>query len=148
MKKLHNFSQNGTVGLFHYSLNYLGNEVVLDVNKFGKNYFTQREKKFASKQRLFFYLNPMEKELYFRRSSLYFANVAYSEIYDVTIDSCGILKKWSKINFNHLFSMVEDLGYKGIYTNGRGFHAVEWFEPIHVKKIQEETFLENLLYKV
>lgn len=144
---LEKYVHNGVVMLFHYT-NYLGGETeVLDPEIALQNMqiYSKREYATSNVPRLFFYLDPSEKEHFVSAKNLYVAKVSPDVIYDFTLDPDLIVRKWkggnAPGNYNMLFNSVKEAGYKGAaYSLSRD--VVVYFEPLEVRRIDSSQFLK------
>lgn len=151
IESLSDYNDNGTITLYHYT-DIDQDELVLDVNKFGENFWTKRDKAVSSTPKLFFYLDPEDKERFFNRgSTLYTVDVSASEIYNVLKDPLELKKEVRNKNngvmdIDNLITKIKTAGYKGMYYRPNR-ELVTWFENITVQKVSdevEEVYIENL----
>jgi len=143
---LHPFSNKGKVTLYHY-LNWLGQppaKIILDPKLFGKNSYTANDVNASSTPKIFFYLNPDEKERYFNKRPLYTTTVNANEIYDLLDDPFGFKKELREKNNGVLAvgQLVKKVkanrkpGFKGYYSKPDR-HVVGWFYPIEVSLLHD-----------
>jgi hypothetical protein len=135
---IQDFTKKGKIRLFHYSSTY-AKFLDLDPKRFGQSSYTQTEKKVLPTPRIFFYLDITEREPFFKGANLYYVDVPIRSIYDVNIDHLGLKGR----DIGLMVSNIRKAGYTGIYTIGRGFKCVEWFEPITVKLTTEKQQLKS-----
>ena len=148
IEALTDYSEDGIVTLYHYS-NIDKPSVVLDVNRFGENSWTKRDKAVSATPKLFFYLDPSQKERFFNSGKvLYSTDVSDSEIYNILKDPLGIKEAVREanqgvLNMDDLINRVVDSGHKGMYYKPKR-DLVVWFENIEVFRImEEETTTKN-----
>lgn len=137
LEDIEDYAQGGMVKLYHFTsrLRHLPSKVLHPGQS--ANYYSRREMSAASTPRLFFYVDPKQKESFFGQSNeMYTVTVPVSDIYHIPNDPEGIVKEWRSSqeyyqDFDLLMKAIKDAGYKGQYTK-RGFDCVEWFYPIEV----------------
>lgn len=150
------------VTLYHYAKSQ-EETLKLDPNRFGENSYTKRDKLMSDVPRVFFYLNPREKESFFKAEhSLYSVEVPREQIYNVIKDPLGLKKKhfekrpdWDALlqelsgygweNSKKMTKVREPL-FKGMYYKP-DFEVVIWFDYITVRKVDQEvrSSLENAI---
>lgn len=127
-----------TITLYHYSTKD-DDRLVLDPKKFGKNSWSRREKRSSATPKIFFYLDPEDKERFFSEETpLYSVEVPKSQVYDITVDPKGMIKKTKEqnqdvLNIDMLIENLKDAGFKGMYYQLK-FDVVTWFYPITVER--------------
>lgn len=124
---------DGTVTLYRYSKRDHGDSYLIDPNQTAgqTNSYSRNDYRVSNKPRTFFYLDIDEKEDVVG-NYLYVAHFPADEIYNLLIDPLGLKKQAAHYNtydFDKLFSLVEDAGFKGVYYKP-GFHVVNLFVPV------------------
>lgn len=139
VESLSQFDQSGKVTLYHYSRED-SEQLILDPQKFGKHAFTRQERKTSTYPRIFFYLDPTDKERFFRSDvwNLYVAEVKRKELYDLTTDNENLIPQIEEqndgvLNYDRLFKTI-DKNYNGVYYTVKNRDIVTWFNPISVNK--------------
>jgi hypothetical protein len=143
-KGLQDYVRGGMVHLFHYTP-HRQPEVELKPEMFGKNPWTRSERKAATMQRVYFYVDLRDKEQFFSGNTLYQAVVPASQIYDLANDPEELIARIRSNGFfdiDTLLGEVKKEGYKGVYYNN-GMHLVAWFNPITVTRVEEDDVLQN-----
>ena len=150
---------DGTVDLYHYS-KVDHDAVTLDPEYFlhSRNPYSKNEWGKAATPRLFFYLDPKEKERYFASMPLYKAAVPASQIYDLNKDQEGVVQRVREggiypgiFNYEELLNELsgwEQVGknwektskglHPGVYYKNSQFSVMIYFEPIEVIRVTEE----------
>jgi hypothetical protein len=152
------------IRLYHYS-RAEGDAILLDPKRFesGRNSWSMREYKISSFPRVFFYADPTKTEAQIAHGAPYETSVLASDIYDMTTDPEGVLKRSSSYSkysrsvdihkslkslagkdkphpdFPDLFTPIREEGakiYKGVYYNIRrgSIPVVAWFEEIEATR--------------
>jgi hypothetical protein len=135
--------EGGVVYLYHYTDKLSGVEGTLDPKHFGKNPYTQREKRVLSTPRLFFYIDLRDQEQFFQGHRwLWKASVPAEDIYDLVTDPDGLTKRTTDIG-TIVGIVTEQMGKKGLFYNTGSMTVVAWFSPIAVQKYSEEEVLKN-----
>ena len=146
--------QGGQVALYHYASTNTPT-VTLNPTKFGANSYSRREANTSTVPRVFFYLNPQEKEPMFDATyNLYTTSVSFTEVYNMIVDPDGIKDKFRSKYTNaadldsvlkHISGWVRDKAgwkrsgtplYNGVYYRP-GFDVVIWFAPITVERVSD-----------
>jgi hypothetical protein len=159
---------SGMVHLYHYS-RAEAPSILLDPERFksGRNSWSMREYNVSPFPRVFFYVDSSKTEADIAHGIPYEVSVPASDIYDLTTDPEGVLKRSStyseysksvdihktlkalagkdkpSVNFPHLFTPIRDEGakiYKGVYYMIREetIPVVAWFEEIEAARATEE----------
>lgn len=125
--------------LFHYTNKTDATDIVLDPKRFGENPFSKREKAAASMPRIFFYLDPRQREVWFDKSKdLFSATVDGSKVYDLGADPLNLKSKADRgtfIDLDKLFSLVVLNGFIGAKFKNSQFDGVIVFEPVLAVKV-------------
>lgn len=92
-EKVDTLTQNNVLTLYHYS-NVDKESFILDPKKFGEKSFTRSEKKVSDYPRIFFYLDPDDKERFYRSNAyhLYTVDVPRNQVYHLNNDPLSIIK--------------------------------------------------------
>lgn len=153
----------GLTNLYHYSTSN-NDTLVLNPLKFGDNPHSRREKNASDVPRVFFYVDPKEreKELFDPRYNLFTTSVPSDQIYDLKQDPLGLYQKHGKFGIHEILTFLSGWhrvsggwarlppekkpeavkNIKGArYDLGR-FKVVIWFEPITVTKVEPEQKAE------
>lgn len=138
-ESLSEYSQSGNVTLYHYSRED-SEQLILDPEMFGKHSFTRREAKISTYPRVFFYLDPTDKERFFQSNTwnLYTAEVKADEIYDLDKDPQQYIQQ-NKDNNNGIVDWEQlfktaDNKYNGMHYSVKNRDIVVWFNSISVNK--------------
>lgn len=139
MESLSQFNQSGDITLYHYSKE--GSEqLILDPKEFGKHSFTRQERRTSSFPRVFFYLDPTDKERFFQSNAwnLYTTTVDRRELYDLRKDKKNLINKIKDnndgvLNYDQLFKTLKK-EYNGVYYRVKNRDVVAYFYPISVDK--------------
>ena len=154
----------GTVDLYHYS-KVDQDKILLDPKYFlhSRNPYSKNEWGQAATPRLFFYLDPKEKEQYFASAPLYKAAVPANKLYDLNKDKDGIVARSRETGtypgiFNYEELLNELSGWKqegrewkkateglypGVYYKNGQFSVMIYFDPIEATRVTDEE-KENL----
>jgi len=141
---LQDYVKGGMIHLFHYTP-HRSPEIELTPENFGKNPWSRSEKRAATMQRIYFYLDLRDKEQFFSGNTLYQAVVPASQIYDLATDPEELVARIRSNGFfdiDRLLTEVKKEGYKGVYYNN-GMHLVAWFNPIAVTRVEEDDVLQD-----
>ena len=154
-------SEDGMTTLYHYTQD-LGDSVVLDPEfaKSRRGYYSRREFETATTPRLFFYLDPRERESHFTHGTLYKTKVPTSEIYNFSADPEDILgnvrhpvygmrkgEEWNKVFEGIRDGVTTDAegndiimsqSRDGLYYKTPRFRVVAWMNPIEIFKVDRE----------
>ena len=140
----------GKVTLYHFS-KAKTDSVSLDPERVGQSSFSRREMNTSSVPRVFFYLDPEQREVMFQNPvyHLFYVEVPFGSIYNLREDSKGYKKQFASeqtgtVDFHALLKHLSGWNklsgegwtktnplYKGVYYNV-GFDVVAWFDPITV----------------
>lgn len=162
--------EGGVVKLYHYA-DAKDEELVLDPTRFGESAFSRREKQRSEVPRVFFYVDPSQKESFFSGRELYTTQVPESLIYNLDQDS-DRMKKNPEFKINAYSDAIDydsilqhlsgwrypdgwgkpaaktgEQRYGGAYYDVGSFQCVAWFDYISVRKVSqdERDSLENPL---
>jgi hypothetical protein len=154
-------SDDGMTTLYHYTQD-LGDSVVLDPEfaKDRRGNYSRREFETAQTPRLFFYLDPKERESHFFSGTLYKAEVPTSEIYNFSADEEDILgqvrhpiygmrkgEEWNKVfegirdgvtTDSEGNDIIMSRPRDGLYYKTPRFRVVTWMKPLEVFKVDKE----------
>lgn len=128
------FVKNGVVRLHHFAPAHLGESFETDPRKFGKNPWTQAERKVEGSPKTFFYLDPeADKEGFFgEQNAHYHVDYPAEHIYDVVADPEGF-KSYSG-SVHGLLNNIHEAGYHGVYYSGK-FPTVALWRPAKVTRL-------------
>lgn len=129
-----NFVKSNGVTLYHYSKVDRDN-LQLDPKQFSTNHWTKNDFKASPLPRIFFYLNPEDKEDYFINYFEYEVTVPVNKIYNLIKDPLNFKeeirnKNYGILNIDEYLQVVSNK-FDGAYYNP-GFPVVVWFKPIQV----------------
>ena len=138
------YVEDGTVTLYHYTKNP-GPTLELDP-EYRKSYHSSREFEIAQTPRVFFYVDPKQRETFFRRGiPLFTTQVPASRIYDFRNDPEEYREKhrhpvYGLRKGEEWNTMLEDIrdNYDGIFYSLSNFDVVAWFQPIEVTRTSPE----------
>lgn len=140
---LQRYNKGGMVNLYHYSPYLTADKVVLDPGNFGKNKYTQAEKRAASTPRLFFYVDLRDKEGFFAQNqSVYKTVVPIKQIYDLEADPRKAQERGTP-DIGYIFSLAVEDGETGAYYRTGDMQVVAWFNKIKAKRFSEKEILRN-----
>jgi len=131
------------MSLYHYTKP--DKETILLDPKHEKSYYSRNEFETASTPRVFFYVDPSQKERFFGISNLYTTVVPSSRVYDFTADPEGYKEKIRHpvyglrkgVEWDELLETIRE-DYDGIFYSTANFDVVAWFQPIEVERVPEE----------
>ena len=136
-------TEKSTTTIYHYS-RLDEEDIVLDPN-YEKQFYSRREFETASTPRIFFYADPSQKERFFASSNLYSTEVPSDQIYNLTADPEGYVKKHRHPTYGlrkmmEWDIMLEDIrdSFGGIFYSTANFDVVAWFQPIKVDRVPAE----------
>ncbi len=131
----------GMLTLYHYAPDDF-EDGVLDPSRFGAGTYTSRDARASDVPRVFFYLNPGDREQWFTGRRLFSAQVPASSIFDIDNGDPKVLDasrtSSGRIDPHELLLNVKGAGYKGIKYDAGGMPLVAYFEPIAVEPVQQE----------
>jgi hypothetical protein len=138
------YIEDGMVTLYHYTKNP-GPTLELDP-EYKKSYHSSREFEIAQTPRVFFYVDPKQREIFFRRGiPLFTTQVPASRIYDFRNDPEEYREKhrhpvYGLRKGEEWNTMLEDIrdNYDGIFYSLSNFDVVAWFQPIEVTRVSQE----------
>jgi hypothetical protein len=137
---------DGMLTLYHYAPDDFDGGV-LDPSRFGAGTYTSRDLRASDVPRVFFYLNPGDREQWFTGRRLFSAQVPASSIFDIENGDPKVLDasrtSSGRIDPHELFLNVKGAGYKGIKYDAGGMPLVAYFEPIAVEPVQQEKFAQQ-----
>jgi len=148
---LENYDSAGSLSLYHYT-DAKQESLVLDPGH-KKGSYSRREFDTASTPRVFFYLDPSQKESFFSSSTLYTTTVPTDRVYDFRNDPAGYRQAQSeefpKGHRHPVYGLrkgmewdeiLEDIreDFDGIYYSTANFDVVAWFKPIEVAPVSDE----------
>ena len=138
------YVEGGMVTLYHYTRNS-GPTLELDP-EYKKSYHSSREFEIAQTPRVFFYVDPRQRETFFRRGiPLFTTQVPANRIYDFRNDPEGYREKHRHPvyglrkgeEWNTMLEEIRD-NYDGIFYSLSNFDVVAWFQPIEVTRVSPE----------
>ena len=137
------YINNGMIRLYHYTKP--DKETIVLDPKFPKSYYSRNEFETASTPRVFFYVDPSQKERFFGISNLYTTEVPASQVYDFTNDPEGYREKVRHpvyglrkgVEWDELLETIREK-YDGIFYSTANFDVVAWFQPIEVQRVSED----------
>jgi len=148
---LASYDKGGTLSLYHYTT-AKQDPLVLDP-KHEKGSYSRREFDTASTPRVFFYLDPNQKEHFFNSSTLYTTAVPTNRVYDFRNDPLGYRQVQSEefpkghrhpvyglrkgIEWDEILEDIRE-DFDGIYYSTANFDVVAWFSPIEVTPVSDE----------
>lgn len=138
------YDKAGTITLYHYTKNP-ESSILLDP-EYKKSYHSTREFEVAQTPRLFFYLDPKQREMFFRSGvPLFTVDVPANRVYDFKNDPEGYIEKnkhpiYGLRKGEEWNTLLEDIreDYDGIFYSTNRFDVVAWFRPIEVTRTSEE----------
>jgi len=142
--QLSDYNKDGTVTLYHYT-KHPEDSLVLDP-EYKKTHHSRKEFETAQTPRVFFYAEPRQREIFFKRGiPLFTTQVDASRIYDFRNDPEGYIEKnrhpvYGLRKGEEWNTLLEDIrdSYDGIFYSTRNFDVIAWFKPIEVNKVSEE----------
>ena len=95
--------------------------------------------------RVFFYVDPNDKERYFYGANLFTVDVPTNKVYDLTADKEGYIEKVrhpiyglrDREEWNTLLETIRE-DYDGVFYDTGNLKIVTWFYPIEVNRISSE----------
>jgi hypothetical protein len=150
--------QPGMVRLFHFtSAGRNSDSLVIDPNKFGKNYYTRRDVNASGFPRSYFYTDVSHTEVGLvtgGNESLFYVDVDQDKLYDCQGDPDKLAKKhkhetYARLEWDNLFRDVkENFNYTGMYYHlgyePDGIPVVMCFEPLEATKTTVEEQVKLL----
>tara|TARA_R100000734_G_C3318666_1_gene113080 strand:+ start:1725 stop:2222 length:498 start_codon:yes stop_codon:yes gene_type:complete len=138
------YEKDGIITLYHYTKNDQPS-ILLDP-EYKKSYHSTREFEVAQTPRLFFYLDPKQREVFFRRGvPLFKVDIPASRVYDFKNDPEGYIEKnrhpiYGLRKGEEWNTLLEDIreDYDGIFYSTNRFDVVAWFRPIEITRTSEE----------
>jgi hypothetical protein len=137
------YDQGGTMTLYHYA-RPKQETLTLDP-KYQKSSYSRREFETASTPRVFFYVDPKQKESFFSSSTLYKVDISTNKVYDLRNDPEGYKEKIRHpvyglrkgMEWDELLETIRE-NYDGIYYSTPHMDIVAWFHPIEVNRVSPE----------
>jgi|TARA_R110000851_G_scaffold121216_1_gene249701 hypothetical protein len=137
------YNSGGSISLYHYSRPD-SDSLTLDPEH-GAQSYSRNDYIVSDVPRVFFYVDPRDKERYFLSSNLFTVDVPANRVYDLTADeenyidsvrhpTYGLRKgeEWNTL----LEKIRED--YDGIFYDTGTLRIVTWFHPIEVTRVSPE----------
>jgi uncharacterized protein (TIGR02996 family) len=121
-----------TVKLYHYGhlAPDASGRLVVDPEHFGRQKWTQSERKhMAEPKRGFFYADPDKKEMFFEGAPRHVAEYPTEHLYDLTADPDGVVKDHG---VHGAVRALRDRGYHGVYY-GEHMPVVAIWKPVEVR---------------
>lgn len=121
---------NGMITLYRFSQRPRGDQYLIDPEQAKKSpsSYSRQEFRTAWTSRTFFYLDPGDRERMVGQN-LYEAQVPANQIYNLLKDPLE-LKAQALPNFDKLFKLVIEAGFKGVYYKPPQGHIVAMFAPV------------------
>jgi hypothetical protein len=137
------FDRNGLIKLFHYSRPDV-ESLMLDP-EFGAQSYSRNDYIVSDVPRVFFYVDPNDKERYFYGANLFTVDVPTNKVYDLTADKEGYIEKVrhpiyglrDREEWNTLLETIRE-DYDGVFYDTGNLKIVTWFYPIEVNRISSE----------
>ncbi len=146
---LRDYIINGTLYLYHFS-KANEPELTTDIERFGQNYFTRRDKQVSDVKRTFFYLDLRDKEQDLIGKNLFKTRVTANTVYDLITDPEGIKEHFrlssGTVDIHSLLGFIKNK-YAGIYSKPGGMHVVNYFIPLPLKQVDEKQELSKFRNK-
>jgi hypothetical protein len=147
---MNDYDQGGTMTLYHYAR---PKEETLTLDpKYQKSSYSRREFETASTPRVFFYVDPTQKERFFSSSNLYKVDVPTNRVYDLQGDPEGHFKMHRHpvygmrkgMEWDEMLEHIRE-SYDGIYYSTPNMDIVAWFHPVEVTRVtpEEQAQLEG-----
>lgn len=139
------FVSGGKVALYHYTRRDQGDAYLVDPIKAKKHRgsYSRREFQTSATPRLFFYLDPSDKEAGVGEH-LYIVDYSAKRIYNLLEDSLHLKERARRapafLDFDLLFKLVLAAGFDGVYYRP-GFHVVSLLVPTKLWKVEEPARL-------
>jgi len=140
----------GAISLYHYTRP--NKETLVLEPTYKKSHYSRREYETASTPRIFFYLDPSQKERFFGSSALYTVDVPADRVYDMGTDPLDYIKKARHpvyglrkgMEWDQLLEAIRE-DYDGIFYSTSNFDVVAWFRPVEVTRVppEEQAQLEG-----
>ncbi len=141
--KKEQYVSGGNMTLYHYS-NPDVDSLTLDP-EYGAQSYSRNDYILADTPRVFFYVDPKEKESFFATSKMFTVNVPANRVYDLSADDEDYIpavrhpiyglragEEWNTL----LEKIRED--YDGIFYDTGRIKIVAWFKPIEVNRVSED----------
>jgi len=117
--------------LYHYSNNKIKGKLLPDF--FGNNSYTDNDIKSCNIKRIFFYDKKNPEYLLSNCSFLYTCRILKNQLYNITIDPAGYIKR-----YNSLYQAINVIKsrYKGIIYRIGDYNIINIFYAINSNKIE------------
>lgn len=145
-ENLEKYSRQGVVPLYHYTEND-SKVMILDPQKAKENSnpHTARDWRTSGIPRVFFYLDPQDKEKFFDNHNLYVAYLPTESIYDLTVDREGFIEQvkgenHGALDYDKLLNKIS--GHEMVKTQPE----MGWRSPWERRKVRRGY--DGLLYNV
>ena len=137
------FDQGGIITLYHYPKPDT-ETLVLDP-KYGAQYYSKNDYIVSDVPRVFFYVDPADKERYFYGYNMFRVDVPSNQVYDLTADDQGyvaaarhpIYGLRNREEWNVLLEKIRE-DYGGVFYDTGRLKIVTWFSPIEVSRVPQE----------
>jgi hypothetical protein len=153
--QLSDYDKDGRVTLYHYAAPR--EEMLVLDPKYPKSSYSRNEFATASTPRVFFYVDPKQKEHFFSSAALYTVDVPANQVYNLSKDTEGYIEKIRHpvyglrkgVEWDELLETIRE-EYDGIYYSTPHMDVVAWFHPIPVSRVpsEEQAQLEGEQRKV
>ena len=137
----HYVNPDGTVTLYHFAEHGSPDKITTDPSRFGKNKWSQAERKAEGTPKTFFYVDLAHKEGFFGGRPLYTRDYPAKHIYDATGDPEGHTR--SAYSIHDLVTKLREAGYHGMFYSGV-FPTVAAWQPIEMTKTEEPARLARM----
>ena len=123
--------KNDYITLYHYSNNKINGKLLPDF--FGYNSYTDNDIKSCNIKRIFFYDKKNPEYLLSSYSFLYTCRILKNQLYNITIDPAGYIKR-----YNSLYQAINVIKsrYKGIIYRIGDYNIINAFYAINSNKIE------------
>jgi len=123
--------KNDYITLYHYSNNKINGKLLPDF--FGNNSYTDNDIKSCNVKRIFFYDKKNPEYLLSNCSFLYTCRILKNQLYNITIDPAGYIKR-----YNSLFQAINVIKkhYQGIIYRIGDYNIINVFYAINSNKIE------------
>jgi len=144
------YDSGGVISLYHYSRPDV-DTLVLDP-KHGAQSYSRNDYIVSDVPRVFFYVDPDDKERFFASANMFTVDVPANRVYDLTADEEGYIEATRHsvyglrkgVEWNTLLETIRE-DYDGIFYDTGRLKIVAWFHPIEVVRVppEEQAQLEG-----